>query len=436
MEEKKTLSLESYKGTRDFYPEDMAVRNYLFGVMRTTVQKYGYVEYDASIIEETDLYRAKSGEEIVNEQTYTFQDRGGRDVTIRPEMTPTVARMIAKKRKELVFPLRWYSIPNLLRYERPQRGRLREHWQLNVDMFGDESPAADAEVIAVAYAIMRAYGANESDFRVLVNHRGISTYLLRNYLGADEATAYRLSKLIDRKKKMTNDEFEAQAIELLADRAERFIRFLSIVSLDELPEEFQKIEPVIVLRTVMEKLGEYGIRNAAYDPTVMRGFDYYTGAVFEVFDTHPLNNRSLFGGGRYDDLVGLFGVEKVSGVGFGMGDVTIRDFLETRDLVPQIPSTADLYLCVLDPSCEKDACMFAEALRGKGVSVAVDHTGRKIAAQIKTAERQHISHLICFGEEEARSHRYKLKDLANREEREVGEDEAVAHILSTNGQER
>ena len=169
--QKKKLSLEPYKGTRDFYPEDQFVQNYIFGVWRKVAESYGYLEYGASILEETDLYRAKTGEEIVNEQTYSFTDRGGRDVTIRPEMTPTVARMVAQKRKELSFPLRWYSIPNLFRYERPQRGRLREHWQLNCDMFGVDSIDADVEIISLAYDIMKAFGAKDENFEIRINDR-------------------------------------------------------------------------------------------------------------------------------------------------------------------------------------------------------------------------------------------------------------------------
>ena len=167
----KKLSLEPYKGTRDFYPRDQFIQNYIFGVWRRVAQKYGYVEYGASILEETDLYRDKTGEEIVNEQTYSFTDRGGRDVTIRPEMTPTVARMVAQKRKELTFPLRWFSIPNLFRYERPQRGRLREHWQLNCDIFGVDSIEADVEIISLAYDMMKAFGANDENFKIKINSK-------------------------------------------------------------------------------------------------------------------------------------------------------------------------------------------------------------------------------------------------------------------------
>lgn len=429
MEQKQNkLTTENYKGTRDFYPEDMVLRKYLFGVMRREVEKYGYVEYDASIIEETELYRAKSGEEIINEQTYSFTDRGGRDVTIRPEMTPTVARMIAKKRKELTFPLRWYSIPNLMRYERPQRGRLREHWQLNVDMFGVDDMSADSEIIAVAYGIMRGYGATDEDFTILVNNRGLSDYILKSYLECSEEDAYTLSKLIDRKKKITEEEFVAQAREILGDKTEKFVEILTSTSLDSLPEELQGLECVTQIKEVFEKLEVYGIQNVVYDPTIMRGFDYYTGTVFEIFDTHPDNNRALFGGGRYDDLVGMFDVEKVTGVGFGMGDVTIRDFLETRELIPDLSSVTDVYICVLNTSCQNAAVSLAEYLRGEGVTVAIDTSGRKIAKQIKSAEKQKIEYVLFLGQEEVDAGEYSLKNIVTGEEKKLSKEELIKEL--------
>ena len=214
----KKLSLEPYKGTRDFYPEDQFVQNYIFSVWRKVAESYGYLEYGASILEETDLYRAKSGEEIVNEQTYSFTDRGGRDVTIRPEMTPTVARMVAQKRRELSFPLRWYSIPNLFRYERPQRGRLREHWQLNCDMFGVDSIDADVEMISLAYDMMKAFGAKDENFEIKINSRKFLNYLADEYLQISDELKHRIFKLMDRMNKIMPKDFRRQGTEILNEK--------------------------------------------------------------------------------------------------------------------------------------------------------------------------------------------------------------------------
>lgn len=432
MEQQNKLSTEPYRGTRDFYPEDMVVRNYMFDTMSRVVESYGYIEYDASMLEETALYKAKSGEEIVNEQTYSFKDRGGRDVTIRPEMTPTLARMVARRRKELVFPLRWYSNPNLFRYERPQRGRVREHWQLNVDIFGIDSVVADIEIISVAHDIMRAFGVADKNFEIKVNDRRIMNFLSNDYLKMGNEETYRLLKLVDRKAKMSEVEFKSSVKNILGDKMDLFIGFLNNTDINDFPEEFAENEGVRDLKKLLKDLNELGITNVTYDPTIMRGFDYYTGMVFELFDTGPENNRSLFGGGRYDDLVSIFDVERVAGVGFGMGDVTILDYLKTYDLIPKdLRSSADLYICVCAPEYEKDANKLARHLRDSGVNVAVDITNRKIPAQIKTADKKKIPFIVCVGEDEIKSGQYKLKELSAREEKEVDKDGIVQEIFQT-----
>lgn len=416
---KKTkLSLEPYKGTRDFYPEDQAVQNYIFSVWRKVAESFGYVEYDASILEETDLYRAKSGEEIVNEQTYSFTDRGGREVTIRPEMTPTVARMVAQKRNELIFPLRWFSMPNLFRYERPQRGRLREHWQLNVDIFGVESVDADVEVINVGYSIMKVFGATDESFEIRVNSRKLTNHLLKEYLGLDDDHAYRVSKLIDRMHKMKDTEFIAAMTSLIADKTRLLTDVLYVKSLDELGEKVPHSEGAKELDELMAKLKALNITNVVYDPTLMRGFDYYTGIIFEIYDTSPVNNRALFGGGRYDDLVGIFGVEKVPGAGFGMGDVTVRDFLNTHGLLPTPQPTVEVFVGHLEGYLDEANKLGAE-LRAKGLNVAVDLTDRKVSAQVKTADRQGVPFVVVVGEEEVKSGLFKVKDLKQGKEKSI-----------------
>ena len=425
------LSKEPYKGTRDFYPEDMYLQKYIFDTMRRVVETYGYIEYGASILEETALYKAKSGEEIVNEQTYSFTDRGGRDVTIRPEMTPTVARMVARKRQELAFPLRWYSIPNLFRYERPQRGRLREHWQLNVDVFGIANIEADAEIIFVSYQLMKAFGAKEESFIIRINNRKLINFLLSDLLKLKPDEVYKLSKIIDRKDKLEASEFQAQVATMLADRTEAFIKLLNTKDLTELASLIPSNNGVKELLELSELLKARQIPNVVFDLSLMRGFDYYTGTVFEVFDTSALNNRSLFGGGRYDDLVGLFGEEKVGGVGFGMGDVTIKDFMETYGLIPKYKTTTQVYICPINAEYFQKADELAQSLRENGINVAVDYTERKLASQIKTADKQGLAYIICVGEEEVETSKYKLKNLHTHEQVEVLETELLATIKSS-----
>ncbi len=403
------LSTESYKGVRDFYPEDMFIQNYIFNSWRKVVESFGYVEYSASILEPAELYRAKSGEEIVNEQTYTFTDRGDREVTLRPEMTPTVARMIAARVHDLPLPVRWFSIPNLFRYEKPQRGRLREHWQLNVDLFGVDSNDADVEIISIAHGIMKQFGATESDFVIRINSRKLLNDLFAHF-GLTPEESQKISKLIDKKDKIPEETFASAVEEVIGSKASDFVRAMSSNErvLDTLSKDNANSLELIA---VLEKLSVSGITNAIFDPTIMRGFDYYTGIVFEVHDTHPDNNRSVFGGGRYDDLLDIFGSRKVPAVGFGAGDVTARDFMETHGLLPEFTSSAELYICTLGAEFSGGAHALADMLRRDGLRVAVDLSEKKIGDQIKIAHKQSIPYVVCIGEDEMKTGVYPLKNM-------------------------
>lgn len=426
----KRLTTEPYKGTRDFYPDDFAVQRYIFNTWRKVVERFGYEEYNAPLIEETDLYRAKTGEEIVNEQTYTFRDRGERDVTIRPEMTPSVARMVARKRQELAFPLRWYSIPNLFRYERPQRGRLREHWQLNVDYFGPVNNFVEMEIIDLASQIMQEFGASEEQYEIRLNSRKLTNEIMQDIFSLNSYDAIGLTKLIDRKNKMELDEFLSKAEEILGDKSESLNEILEAKETEDLPKELQESQSVKDIMKTIETLNARGIGNIVFDASLMRGFDYYTGMVFEIFDVSPKNNRSLFGGGRYDDLVGIFGAEPVPGIGFGMGDVTMRDFLATYNLLPDLPAGADLYLCVLDEESVEETEKMASEFRAGGIRVVVDTTLRKIAKQIKVAEKKSIMFFACVGPDEIKSGKLSLKNIKTREESQVPVKKLAKKITS------
>jgi histidyl-tRNA synthetase len=421
----KKLSLEPYKGTRDFYPEDQFAQNYIFSVWRKVAESYGYSEYGASILEETDLYRAKSGEEIVNEQTYSFTDRGGRDVTIRPEMTPTVARMVAQKRRELSFPLRWYSIPNLFRYERPQRGRLREHWQLNCDMFGVDSIDADVEMISLAYDMMRSFGAKDENFEIKINSRKFLNFVFLKHFKYSESETKRVMRVLEKvgedifKQKLHGEGFERAFEELM--------EVVNIRDIEKLPSWAKNDQSCNELKEAQAKLKNSGISNVVFDFSISRGFDYYTGTVFEMYDTNPKNPRALFGGGRYDDLVGIFGVEKVSGIGFGWGDVTTRDFLETYNLLPAYHPPVQLYIAHLEGFIEQ-ANQLASDLRKQGVNVEVDLTDRQVSKQVKTADKEKIPFVVVVGEEEVKSGKFKVKSLKESKESVVEKDDMVKFL--------
>lgn len=425
------LSTQPYKGARDFYPEDKRLQKYIFGKLRETVERWGYEEYDAPILESVELYLAKSGEEIVNEQTYLFEDRGGRQVVIRPEMTPTVSRMVAAKRQELAYPLRWYSIPNLWRYERPQRGRLREHWQLNADIFGVEGIAAEQEIIMVIDAIMKSYGAKHDMYTIQLNSRRFVDYVLQDYLQLDGVQAHSASRLIDRMHKIDRADFIAQIDALCTPTqretgvVERLLDILQATRFTALPQDLQTHETVRELQEAITTLQNAGVENIEFDPTLMRGFDYYTGLVFEVQDTHPDNNRSLFGGGRYDGLVGLFGVEPVPTVGFGMGDVMLAHFLEVHGLLPKLATETQVYVVLVGDVLMAAQRPIAE-LREAGVNVAVDISGRGVDKQFKTAVKKGVPYALIIGEQELADEQYKLKNLADGTQ----EAHSIARIAS------
>ena len=415
------LETDPYKGVRDFYPEDKARLTALFTTIRGTLSKYGYSEYDASPLERAELYESKTSEEIVNEQTYTFTDRGDRKVTLRPEMTPTLARMAAGKRREMPFPLRWFSIGNRFRYERPQKGRLREFYQCDVDLVGAPEGEADLEVIKVGRDVLRAFGAGDEMFSIRINSRTLLTAACSASALKDEDHAPYM-RLLDRKNKMSSEEFDTLVKELVGD---------GVSPLTAINEATDKtvLEEKEKLQTFIATLKERGITNVVYDPTLVRGFDYYTGIIFEFFDTDMSNSRSLFGGGRYDNLLSLFSNEQIPAVGFAIGDVTLLDFLETHELLPEVHTGANVYLATPDIENIPAAQVFADELRTQNLSVFVNLLGKKIGDQIKDAEKRGISTVIVYGEDEAKSTMVTVKNIVTGKELETKKDN-VADLIS------
>lgn len=411
------LSTQPYKGTRDFYPEDKRLQNYLFSSISKTCELFGYEQYDAPVLEPTELYLAKGNEEIVQEQTYTFNDRGNRSVTMRTEMTPSVSRMVAARRQDLPYPLRWYSLPNLWRYERPQKGRLREFWQPNIDLFGVAGVEGDQEIIQVADAIMLGFGAKRDMYMIRLNSRALTNFITQEYLGLDSVQASTLIRLVDRMHKLDKAEFKG-LLEAVFSPSQReaglvakFDQILAAKTMKDLPDEVSSQPSAMRLAALTELIKGLGITNAAFDPTLMRGFDYYTDMVFEVFDNDPDNNRAMFGGGRYDGLVGQFGVEPIPTVGFALGDVTLLNFLESHGLLPKLASKTDIYAIPVGGTYERSQVVLSK-LRDDGVNVAVDPTGRKADKQLKTAIKKGIPYVMFIGEQELDSQQFKLKNLA------------------------
>ena len=397
------ISTDSYKGVRDFYPEDMAVQQYIFDTWSKTAESFGFCRYDASILEPSELYKAKGAEnaEMVNEQTYTFTDRGEREVTLRPEMTPTVARMVAKKARELAFPLRWYSIPNLFRYERTQRGRLREHWQLNCDIFGSTELAADVEMITLAYQTLVDFGATPDMFEILINNRATMQHAYAALGIEDSEKVTAITRLNDRKDKIAAEEYLSALTEITNDEA------LS-TEIKNMIEQTDGGD-----NAVIAALDELGITNTKLDRSLARGFDYYTGTIFEIKDTDPENNRSMLGGGRYDNLTEMFGGEIVPGIGFGMGDVTMRDFLESHNLLEgkMKRSTTEVVIIPTSPEYNIVALKIAKNLRSADISIHTDFADRTTEKKTISAKKYGIDFLITIGEKEVLENKFNLLRL-------------------------
>jgi histidyl-tRNA synthetase len=353
-------------------------------------------------------------------------------VTIRTEMTPSVSRMVAARRQELAYPVRWYSVPNLWRYERMQRGRLREFWQLNVDIFGVNGVEAEHEIILLADRLMKSYGARADMYTILISSRQLTETLFGDYLGLDRTQSETLIRLIDRMKKLPYESFVAQADAILtpsqreAGALNRLLLLLKVRSLHDLPAGCESLPVVLRLRQLFDMLESSRVTNFVFDITLMRGFDYYTDIVFEVVDTDPENNRSMFGGGRYDGLVGAFGVEPVATVGFGMGDVTLQNFLESHNLMPVLSPETDAYVVLIGENIYDQALGAITELRDMGVNLAVDTTGRKMDKQIKTAVKKGLHYAIFIGEAELKDGLFKLRNLSDGSE----ESHSLQRIVS------
>lgn len=416
------------KGMREFYPEDLARRNYIYGLARRASEQFGYQEWDAPFIETIDLYAAKSGEELVEKQSFVFADRGGEKVTLRPELTPSLARMIAKKQKELVFPLRWWSYGPFWRYEQPQKGRTREFFQWNIDLLGTDSPEADAELIAVAATFLRLAGLTPEQARISVNNR----LLMDSEFDALAIPAGRrvdVSNLVDRRSKLEPSRWDEYAIEIGLTQTQ--LTGLKKILAD--PALWKKSPEMIRLYQALEALGvsEY----VQFDPNVMRGLLYYTGTVFEAYDVTGGVRRAILGGGRYDNLLADVGGDPLPAVGFAMGDVVIGIVLEEKGLLPRFESTpAPVLVTIFDGERASDSLKLAAELRRAGLNVACYPEVAKLPKQFKYADRIGAQVVLVIGPDEAAKGQVTVKNLLNGEQAAVAREavpSAVRRVLES-----
>lgn len=415
--------IQAVKGTREFYPEQMALRNFIFDKVRSAAQAFGYQEWDGPFIETIDLYAAKSGEELVKKQSFTFEDRGGDFVTLRPELTPSLARMIAAKQGELTYPVRWWSFGPFWRYEQPQKGRSREFFQWNIDMLGVSSPEADAELIAVGATFLRSVGLSPERALIYVNNRRLMDSEF-DALGIPAEKRLDVSNLVDRRAKMETAKWDANAFDLGLNQTQ-LDGLKAILGNFDL---WKKSEELTRLFAALEALGvkEY----VKFDPNIMRGLLYYTGTVFEAFDTSGSLKRAIFGGGRYDNLLADVGGQPLSGVGFAMGDVVIGIILQEAGLLPEYqPSPAQVLVTVFDEKLWMTSFALAAELRGAGLNVMVSPEPTKLPKQFKFADKMKMKVALVLGPDEVEKGLVVIKNLVSGEQVQVKKEALVESVL-------
>jgi histidyl-tRNA synthetase len=432
------LNKQPYRGTRDFFPKDKRVRDYLFSVMTKTAESFGYESYDGPLLEEVELYKAKSGEELINEQIYSFIDRGERNVAIRPEMTPTLARMVAQVHRESSKPIRWFSIPNVMRYEKPQRGRAREHWQLNCDLFGAPGRLGEVEILQVAVELMENYGADHTHFEVLLNDRAIVDAVFKTLMKTTQEQAYRLYKIVDKAKKVTHEALQKMVGEVGIDSAAQdiFYSYLQLKTFDDVKTFLTKHNQTDVVEPFSTFINEAHIAGLTpylvYDPSIVRGLDYYTGVVFEIFDKHPDNRRALCGGGAYANLLQIFNEDQLSGVGFGLGDVTLRDFLEVHNLLPNFDNPVnDVLITFQEDNGLEVSLKLAKRLRKENLNIVTSLEAIKFKKVFPTAEKKGVKFVTLMGTDEIAQNKIQLKNLSTKEQHtlDLNDFESILKII-------
>jgi histidyl-tRNA synthetase len=421
------MSQGALPGFRDFYPEQLATRNYLMSVWREVARRYGFVEYDGPPLEPLDLYTKKSGDEIVG-QLYAFTDKGGREVALRPEMTPTLARMVAAKANAMRKPIRWFSVPQLFRYERQQKGRLREHFQLNVDIIGEGSVAADAELLAVAIDVMRAVGLSSEDVRARVSDRRLLTAALSS-LGVQKSELPAVFAAIDKTGREPRDVTVGKVEKAVASSdARKGIEQLLDHSkdLDALARDFLSspdvVEEVARMREYLSFLKALGVGDwIEFDLSIVRGLAYYTGKVFELFDARG-EFRAICGGGRYDELLSTIGGVDLPALGFGMGDVVLTEILKSRDLLPAPELATEYWVASDDETMLPEVMTVAGRLRAKARSVEYALKSQSLARQLKTASSAGVRSVVLLSRTDFESGTVTVKSLGDGSERKLSLD--------------
>lgn len=413
--------IQPVKGTREFYPYEMALRTWLYGKIRKISELFGYQEYDGPFLESIDLYAAKSGEELVKEQSFVFPDRGGNLITLRPELTLSLARMVAQRQNELVYPLRLWSFGPFWRYEKPQKGRTREFFQWNIDLIGVATPEGDAELVAIAAKFFEIVGLTPNEVKIMVNSRALMEQKILE-LGIDVNEKAKVFNLIDRRDKMSQAEWEAYGLDE-GFSLEQIEGFLVIIR----DKNLYKSSPELL--RFFNALDAYGVsKYVEFDGRVVRGLDYYTGIVFEARDIGE-NSRAILGGGRYDNLVGDVGGDPLPGIGFAMGDVVLPIVLKEFNRLPELDlQPAKILVTVFGKDSFENSMSLAEILRASGINVLVYPEAAKLGKQFKFADRLGIDFALVLGPDEITNGQVQVKNLKNGEQASIPRDDLAAFI--------
>jgi histidyl-tRNA synthetase len=419
-------TIQPVKGTRDFYPETMAFRNWLYQKIRDISERFGYQEYEAPLLERLDLYAAKSGDELVKEQSFVLIDRGGDQLALRPELTPSLARMVAQQQATLVLPVRWFSFGPFWRYERPQRGRSREFFQWNIDLLGPDSPTADGEIVSIAAEFFRSLGLTADEVVIRINSRRLIERKL-GAIGVGEQMWMEVFRLIDRRDRLPADKWRAWALDIGLTEGQ-------LAALEDLlmnPDLWQESEELREVFATAEAFGLAGY--LLYDAGIVRGLDYYTGPVFEAYDRGG-RFRALLGGGRYDNLVADVGGERITGVGFAMGDVIIELLLERMDKRPDLPLTPSTVLVTLfDEELYGPTVTLAGRLRRAGINAEQFLEPVRLGKQLRYADRKEIPFVIILGPDEVKAGQIILKDMKTGEQQSCTEAELIERLKVRSG---
>jgi len=418
------MDLAPPRGTRDFFPEDMRFRDWLFGHFREVARLFAFEEYDAPVVEWEELYTRKAGEEIV-QQLYAFTDKGGRHLVLRAEMTPSLARLVLQKGGSLALPIKWYSIPQLWRYERMTRGRRREHYQWNLDIFGVPGVAAEAELLAAVVTFFARVGLGPADVVIKISNRKILQAVLAK-LGVSDDRLAPVCVLVDKLEKVPREAIEQEMADLGLDTAvvERLVEIISLDSLDEVAAivgaEHEGVRELRELFALAEGYG--GEEWLTFDASLVRGLAYYTGVVFEVFD-RDASLRAICGGGRYDRLLSTFGGKDIPACGLGFGDVVIEELLKDKGLLPELPPQVDDVVFPFSADLRPAAMQVSARLRERGRSVDLILEDRKMKWAFRHADHAGASRMILLAPREWSAGKVRIKDLATGQEQDVPVDE-------------